>query len=378
MTAVELDIRHNLGSFRLDARFVADRGLTVLFGRSGSGKTSLINVIAGLIRPDEGRVVIDGTVVVDTSRGVFVPSHERRVGYVFQESRLFPHLTVHQNLLYGRWFARLGGTGAEVERVFVLLGLEKLLDRRPHRLSGGERQRVAIGRALLAAPRLLLMDEPLASLDEGLKQEVMPYLERLRDQTRVPIIYVSHSVPEVTRLANAIVLVSEGRVQAQGPVAEVMRRLDLFPMLGRSEAGAIIEAKVVSHDPAYGLTTLVSRAGEWRLPTVDAPVGAHVRLRVRSRDVMISRGRPEGISALNVLNATVTEIGGGTGPIVELRLDCGGEAILARLTRYSVDRLGLTPGAEVQALIKSVALDRRAVSALASGRDDNGADETAD
>jgi molybdate transport system ATP-binding protein len=378
MMAVEFDIRHTLGSFRLDARFVADRGLTVLFGRSGSGKTSLINVIAGLVRPDEGRVVIDGTVVVDTARGIFVPSHKRRVGYVFQESRLLPHLTVRQNLLYGRWFARLGSTGAEVERIFALLGLEKLIHRRPHHLSGGERQRVAIGRALLAEPRLLLMDEPLASLDEGRKQEVMPYLERLRDHARIPMIYVSHSVPEVTRLASTIVLVSEGQVQAQGPVAEMMQRLDLFPMLGRSEAGAVIEAKVTGHDPAYGLTTLASRAGQWRLPIIDAPVGAQVRLRVRSRDVMIARGRPEGISALNVLNATVTEIAGGAGPIVELRLDCGGEAILARLTRYSVDRLGLTPGTEVQALIKSVALDRRAVSALASGRDDNGADETAD
>src|SRR5215467_4454571 len=202
-----IDIRHRLGSLQLDAKFDTGGGLVALFGRSGSGKTSIVNIIAGLIRPDHGCVVNDDVVLVDTARGIFVPRHRRRIGYVFQEGRLFPHLTVRQNLLYGRWFApRAAGRGDDLERVVDLLGIGSLLERRPGRLSGGEKQRVAIGRALLADPRLLLMDEPLASLDEARKGEILPYIERLRDESRIPIVYVSHAIAEVTRLATTIVV----------------------------------------------------------------------------------------------------------------------------------------------------------------------------
>jgi molybdate transport system ATP-binding protein len=358
-----VDITHRLGSFRLDARFEAGGGLTALFGRSGAGKTSLINVIAGLIRPDRGRVVLDGVPVVDTEQGIFVPVHKRRVGYVFQDGRLLPHLTVRQNLLYGRWFAPPSERRGEVDRIADLLGISALVDRRPARLSGGEKQRVAIGRALLASPRLLLMDEPLASLDEARKAEILPYIERLRDEGGVPIVYVSHSVPEVARLASSIVLMSEGSVAAVGPAAEILQRLDLVPLTGRAEPGAIIEATVEAHDDAFGLTMLRSRAGLWRLPRLDLAPGERLRLRVRAREVMLATRAPEGISALNVIAGVVADIGAGEGPVTDVRLDCHGEALLARLTRYSVAQLQLAPGMPVFALVKSVAFDRHPLRA---------------
>ena len=221
---LEVDVYRRLGAFTLDVRFTTDGGLTALFGRSGSGKTSLINIISGLLRPDRGRVAVDGKVLVDTARGVFVPAHRRRLGYIFQEPRLFPHLNVRQNLLYGHWFTPEKQRRERLERIIELLGIGGLLSRGPSLLSGGEKQRVAIGRALLASPHLLLMDEPLASLDEARKAEILPYLERLRDESRVPIVYVSHSVPEITRLATTMVLLSDGRVATTGTVSEIMGR----------------------------------------------------------------------------------------------------------------------------------------------------------
>src|SRR5215475_12960827 len=356
-----VDIRHRLGDFLLDVRFETGDGLIALLGRSGSGKTSIINTIAGLINPDQGYVKIDDAVLVDKARDILVPRHHRRIGYVFQEARLFPHLSVRQNLLYGRWFAPRRA-GDEFDGVVDLLGIAALLERRPARLSGGEKQRVAIGRALLAKPRLLLMDEPLASLDEARKAEILPYIERLRDHSRVPIVYVSHSIAEVTRLASTVVLLSEGTVAAVGPTAEVMQRLDLFPLTGRAEAGAVIEATVERHDDSFGLTELRSGAGLWKLSRLEVGVGTRLRLRVRARDVILAKSRPADVSALNVFPGTVSEIGTPAGPIVELRINCHGEALLARLTRYSVDRLGLAPGASVFVLVKSVALDRRSLS----------------
>ena len=195
----------------------ADRGLTALFGRSGSGKTSVVNAIAGLYRPARGRILVDGRTLTDTERGIAIRPHRRRIGYVFQEGRLFPHLTVRQNLMFGRWFARPARDAVRLDEVVALLALDGLLDRRPGRLSGGEKQRVALGRALLADPRLLLMDEPLAALDAERKDEILPYIERLRDEAGVPIVYVSHSVAEVVRLANTIVLIADGRVRTLGP-----------------------------------------------------------------------------------------------------------------------------------------------------------------
>ena len=359
-------VQHRLGEFTLDAGFDSEAGLTALFGRSGAGKTTLVNAIAGLIRPTRGRIVLYGEVLTDTERRVFVPAHRRRIGYVFQEGRLFPHLNVRQNLVYGRWFApRRGAVAGEVDHVINLLGLGALLARRPANLSGGEKQRVAIGRALLARPRLLVMDEPLASLDEARKSEILPYIERLRDDTGTPIVYVSHSIPEVTRLATTMVLVSDGRVVATGPTASVMGRLDLFPLTGRAEAGALLNTRVAEHDLTFGLTTLRAAAGDLRVPRLDLPLGSALRVRIRARDVMIALSPPEGLSALNVLPGTVAELGRGEGPILDLRLDCAGEALIARLTRRSIERLGLAPGKPVYAVIKSIAFDHQAFAGTA-------------
>jgi molybdate transport system ATP-binding protein len=362
---LSIDVQHRLGDFLLDTRFETGHGLIALFGRSGSGKTSLVNIIAGLIRPEQGSVAVDGVSLVDTARGVFVPRHKRRLGYVFQEGRLFPHMTVRQNLLYGRWFTPPSEKRDDFERVIDLLGIGSLLERRPGRLSGGEKQRVAIGRALLANPHLLLMDEPLASLDEARKAEILPYIERLRDESRVPIVYVSHSIAEVARLATTVVLLSEGKVAAVGPTAEVMHRLDLLPLTGQAEAGAIVEATVERHDEAFELTELRSRAGLWRLPRLDAPPGTRLRLHVHARDVMLAKSAPVDLSALNVLPGVVADIRATEAPTVEIRLDCNGDTLLASLTRYSVERMGLAPGSSVHALVKSVALDRRGLAEVA-------------
>jgi molybdate transport system ATP-binding protein len=353
-------VGHRLGDFTLDAAFDSAGGLTALFGRSGAGKTTLINAIAGLIRPERGHIVLDGEVLSDIAQGIFVPARRRRIGYVFQEGRLFPHLSVRHNLLYGRWFAPKGGQPGEIDHVIDLLGIEALLGRRPANLSGGEKQRVAIGRALLARPRLLVMDEPLASLDEARKTEILPYIERLRDAAGVPIVYVSHQIAEVTRLATTLVVLSEGRVAAVGPTAAIMGRIDLFPLTGRAEAGAILATRIAGHDLAFALTVLRAAAGELRVPHLDLPVGSALRVRIRARDVMIALHPPDGLSALNVLPGTVVEIRQTGGPIVDMRLDCAGEPLIARLTRRSVETLGLEPGRRVYAVIKSIAFDHHA------------------
>ena len=211
--SLDVDVDHRQGSFHLTARFAAQPGLTALLGRSGSGKSTLVNIVGGLIRPQRGKVSVDGQILVDSERGVFVPAHRRRLGYVFQDSRLFPHLSVRRNLLYGRWFSRgADGAASDFDAVVRLLDIDRLLERRPDSLSGGEKQRVAIARALLARPRLLLMDEPLASLDEARRAEILPYIERLRDEAGVPILYVSHSVAEVARLATTVVILTEGEI----------------------------------------------------------------------------------------------------------------------------------------------------------------------
>src|SRR5215469_13144633 len=302
---LEVDIEHRLGAFDLDIHFQSGRGLTALFGRSGAGKTSVVSAIAGLIHPDRGRIVVDGSILIDTERRIRVPAHRRRVGYVFQEGRLFPHFTVHQNLAFGRWFAPGSVPARRFGDIVDLLGIGALLDRRPGRLSGGEKQRVAIGRALLAGPQLLLMDEPLASLDARRKDEILPYIERLRDQAGVPIVYVSHAIAEVTRLASTIVLISDGRVRAVGPLQEVMGRAELYPMAGRFEAGAVLAVRVAAHDAGWGLTELTGVFGKLTVPRLHAPVGAALRVRIRARDVILAAAPPTGISALNVLAAQV-------------------------------------------------------------------------
>ena len=360
---IEVSAFQRLGGFTLDAAFAAEGRFIALFGHSGSGKTTLLNAVAGLLRPERGRVIIDGATLFDSDRGIFLPPHRRQLGTVFQEGRLFPHLSVRQNLLYGAWFARVSGKEEKLARVADLLGIEHLLNRYPNRLSGGEKQRVAFGRAILASPKLLLMDEPLASLDDPRKQEIMPYLERLRDEARIPIIYVSHSVAEVARLSDTLVILAGGKVRAAGPTIELMQRLDLLPVVDGGETGAVIEAIVKGHDDAYALTTLESRAGQWKVPALDIAPGKRVRMQIKARDVMIALRKPEDVSALNVIPAVVAEVGPMDGPGVEIKLDCSGEALVARLTRYSAERLSLRVGAPVFAIVKSVSFDRSALGA---------------
>jgi molybdate transport system ATP-binding protein len=353
---IAVDVSHRLGDFALDAAFESSGRLTALFGPSGSGKTTLVNLIAGLMRPQRGRISVDGRVLADTETRTLLPARKRRIGYVFQDARLFPHLTVRQNLGYGRFFAprdeRYADTGAVVE----LLGIGHLLDRRPDRLSGGEKQRVAIGRALLASPRLILMDEPLASLDEARKAEILPYIERLRDEAGIPIVYVSHSVAEVSRLATDIVAMRDGRVTAFGPTAAILSRLDLLPEDEIGEGGAVLEMRVAGHDQVFAMTTLRSAVGDIVVPRLAATMGSSVRVRLRARDVMIATEKPVGLSAQNILSGTLASLDPVSDNAVDVRIDCSGEMVLARITKLSATRLRLEPGQSVFAVVKTVSV----------------------
>ncbi len=368
--SLDVDIAMRLGAFALQARFATDPGVTALFGRSGSGKTSIVNAIAGLIRPQRGRIAVDGAVLFDSERGIDLPVHRRRVGYVFQEARLFPHLTVRQNLLYGRWFTPRAERVAGLDEVVGLLALASLLDRRPSRLSGGERQRVAIGRALLASPRILLMDEPLASLDAARKAEILPFVERLGHELRLPIVYVSHALEEVARLASTVVLVAEGRIADSGPTAEVLTRMDSAGRSGRFETASLLEVRVAGHDEGFGLTRLDHPAGVLVVPELDLPVGASLRLRIRARDVAISMAPPRGLSIRNVLRGRVARLVPMPPALVEVELDLAGSPLAARITRRSAVELGLVPGSEVWALIKSAALEGRGAAPALSWEDE--------
>ena len=367
---IEVAVAKRLGSFEVHAKFAcATDGIVALFGRSGSGKTSLVNMLAGLSRPDSGRIEIEGVTVFDSGRGLDLPPERRRIGYVFQEGRLFPHMTVRGNLSYGLRRAPARERRIQFDQIVELLGLEALLGRRPHDLSGGEKQRVALGRALLANPRLLLMDEPLAGLDQARKDEVLRFIERLRDELTIPIVYVSHAMPEIVRLADTMILMSEGRVEAVGPLDELTSRLDLRPLTGRYEAGAVVEARVVGQDEAFALTELSFAGGRLLVPRLDLAIGTELRLRIRARDVALALERPKGTSILNALACVVRDIGAEEGPQVDLRLDAGGAALWARVTRRSLHELGLVPGSPVYALIKAVAIDRYSLGrSTASGR----------
>ncbi len=357
---LSVEIAHPFGDFALDAAFEAPEGVTALFGRSGAGKTTVVNAVAGLLRPQRARIVLGERVLCDTQAGIRLPPHKRRIGYVFQEGRLFPHLSVAANLAYPARMAGRRPDRAETDRIVEMLGIGPLLGRRPGALSGGEKQRVALGRALLAAPDMLLMDEPLAALDAGRKAEILPHIERLRDEFRMPILYVSHALEEVARLATTVVLLEEGRVTRAGPAEALFADPDLAPRFGLREAGALLTGRVVAHHDD-GLSEIAVSGGTLYLPRVEAAAGARMRVRIEAQDVILSRDRPEGLSALNILPATVTEVKLGTGPGVIVQLRSGEEMILARLTRRSAEALGIRPGLDCHAIVKSVAVARRDV-----------------
>jgi molybdate transport system ATP-binding protein len=356
-----VDIERKLGAFRLKTAFEAGEGVTALFGRSGAGKTSVVNAIAGILRPDRGRIVINGEPVFDSERGIDVPTPRRHIGYVFQEGRLFPHLNVLQNLRYAGLFSR-GTSRSQFAHIVELLGLKDLLDRRPGNLSGGEKQRVAIGRALLSSPRLLLLDEPLASLDAHRKSEMLQYVELMRDEINVPVVYVSHAVEEVVRLADTVALMSAGEVVALGAPEEVMGRSD--PHTSAFEGGAVIEAKVIEQDMQYDLATLAFDGGTLTATSVDALIGEHVRVRIRARDVAIALERPQRISIQNVLGGKIREIGPERNGIVDISIGIGATTLRSRITARAAVQLGLAQGLEVYALVKAVSLDRHSAKAI--------------
>jgi len=341
--------------FTLAATFAAPTpGVIGLFGRSGSGKSTLIDTIAGLLPPDEGEVQLAASVLTDTHSGIAVPPERRRIGYVFQDSRLFPHLSVAGNLRYGEKRARSIFHYIRFEELLELLGLGPLLERRPHELSGGERQRVALGRALLSQPQLLLLDEPLASLDLARREEVLPYLERLRDWLSIPMVYVSHQFEEVLRLATYLVLLENGRVLAAGPVGEMSLRPELRTVLAPDLVGAVLDGLVTAVDAAGGTAELAVGSGRLQVSLRDVPAGARVRVQLLARDIILATQPVHSLSVRNALRGTVVEITPEEAASVLVRVDVGGPVLLARITEAARRALGLSPGDAVWVLVKAV------------------------
>ena len=357
MSGIEARFRLDLGNFMLDATFrLPGRGVGAIFGPSGAGKSTLLRCVAGLERATTGFLDVNGSRWEDSESALFVPTHKRSLGYVLQEPSLFPHLTVRQNLGYGSIRRRPDATEVDEEQAIVWLGIAGLLDRRPGSLSGGEKQRVAIARALFAGPRLLLMDEPLAGLDETSKAEILPYLDRLHRELSIPVLYVSHSRSEVMRLADQVMLIEAGRVRAVGPVDEVSTLPGVA--FGRpDETGTIAQARVVGRDDEFGLAYLEFEGGRLSLPADDdLRRGTAVRVQFLARDISLTRRRPEQTSILNVLAGRVAEIRDVESTLPIVAVDVGGTLLLARITRKSLVNLDLRPGLDVFAQIKGVAL----------------------
>lgn len=364
MSLIEFEARRRFDDITVDASFTADAGVTALFGASGAGKTTVVNMLAGLERPDTGRIVVGGVVLFDSKSGTNLAPERRRLGYVFQEDRLFPHFSVARNLTYGAKDTNPKDQTVDLGLVTKLLGLEQLLDRRPATLSGGEKQRVAIGRALLANPAILLMDEPMAALDATRRAEILPFLEQMREQLDIPIVYVSHNVDEVLRLADTMVVMGGGETKASGPVADILSRIDLRQWTGIHDAGAVITATVgdLADD---GLTALKFNGGALQVPGINLTPGRQVRLRIHARDVSLALQKPNKISVLNVFSGEVLEVKNTAEAQADVRVDIGGSGlpapIWAQVTKRSATDLGLAPGTKVFALIKAVAVDREDV-----------------
>lgn len=362
---IRVDVALRLGTFDFDVSFENELGITALFGRSGSGKSMTINLIAGLARPDRGRIVLEDRALVDTDARVFVPKHLRRIGLVFQDAQLFPHLSVKQNLLFGRWFAPKAEPSIAFEPVVDTLGIGHLLGRRPARLSGGEKQRVAIGRALLASPKILLMDEPLASLDSERKLEILPLIESLRDEFRIPIVYVSHAVEEVARLAAHVVVLENGRVAAVGAAEDVLGPSRSHAGESRFTRSCVITGQLSRIDAAYALTEISHPAGTIWLAGRAGPIGREVRIVIKATDITLSTSHPRDLSVRTVLAGTVAGVEIDDGPLAAVAISLEGHGRLVALaTRKAVDELGLGHGDRVFALVKAVALDERTVAAI--------------
>ena len=353
--SLSIILKHDFADIAIDIAFeVPSPGLTVLFGPSGAGKSTVIAAAAGLLRPDLCRILVDGQVMADTGAGIWLPPERRRAGLVFQDAKLFPHMSVATNLRFGMRRAPPGPI--RFDEIVALLGLDALLERRPATLSGGERQRVAIGRALLAQPALLLMDEPLASLDEARKAEIIPYVARLKTMLRLPVLYVTHSLDEAARLADSVVLMEAGRMQGFGALPEIASRTDLA-LARRDDASALIDCRIAAHDPRRELTRLEGGGESFLVPLIDAPVGATRRIRVPAREVILAGRAPDSISLHNVVPGTVRRIAQAVGRTVLVEVGLPTGALLARVTPDAIARLELAPGRPVLALIKSTSIE---------------------
>ena len=356
---LSVNITQAFGSFRLETQFEVEEGsITAIFGKSGAGKTSTINAIAGLTRPDAGVIQIGNTTLFDQNLRINLPIYKRQIGYVFQDDRLFPHMTVRNNLIYGTPKNRDVANSLNLTDITGLLELAPLLERRPRTLSGGEKQRVAIGRALLSNPKLLLMDEPLASIDVQHRFEILPFIQRVREKTGITIIYVTHALEEVIFIADQIILLSEGQVTAQGTVEEIMSRLDLHPMTSRFDAGAVISAIYSGYDREFDLGELSFDGGTLRIAGLNAEIGIHLRAHIRARDVSLMLDKPKDTSVLNVFKGELIEIRHEDGPQLDLLINIG-TPLIARITRKSLNDLNLDIGSKVYAMIKAVAIDRK-------------------
>jgi len=365
---IKFDVRKQLGKLSISAKFESQSlGVVALFGQSGAGKTSIVNMFAGLLVPDSGRIEIDGRTLFDSEANINIKTEQRRIGYVFQEARLFPHMTVRGNLFYGRKRSPSEGREIDFDQAVLTLGIGHLLDQKPFTLSGGEQQRVALGRSLLANPDILLMDEPLASLDSVRKSEILPFIETIRDQFDVPIIYVTHAIDEIIRLADTLVLLDNGKITAVGTVEELTCRLDLRHLTGRYDAGSVISAIIEGHDTKYGLTSLSFAGGLLRVPKINAAKGDSVRVKIRARDISLALEKPSGISQINVLRGKIQEVGtlrdrydGTTPHDIDICVDIG-VPLWVRITRLSLDQMKLSVGKEIYALIKSTSIDRQSL-----------------
>jgi molybdate transport system ATP-binding protein len=349
-------LRHRFPTVQMDVAFeVPTPGVSVLFGPSGAGKSTIISAAAGLLRPDECRIAVDDRVLADTASGVWLPTEQRRIGLVFQDARLFPHMSVATNLRFGLRRAAQGPV--RFDEVVELLGIGALLTRRPHTLSGGERQRVAIGRALLAQPQLLLMDEPLASLDAARKSEIMPYLTRLKNALKLPVLYVTHALDEAAQLADSMVLIEAGQMIGCGPLSEIAARGDL-PLAQRDDAGALLLCRVAEHDIGRELSRLEGAGVSIWVPLLDAPLDAERRVRIPAREVILAGKPPDAISVHNIVAGQVRRISGDAARrsvLVEIALPGG--ALISRVTSDAIVRLALSPGKPVLALIKSTSIE---------------------
>jgi molybdate transport system ATP-binding protein len=353
---LEVAVTKRRGDFRLEASFsMPGPGVVALFGRSGCGKTTLVDAIAGLLEPDAGRLRLGGETLLDTAAGIDVPAERRGIGYVFQDARLFPHRDVLGNLRYGEKRARGAQAAATLDEVVALLGLAPLLARRPGLLSGGERQRVAIGRALLARPRLLLLDEPLASLDAARRGEVLPYLEKLRERFAIPIVYVSHQFDEVLRLATHLVVMDGGRVIAGGDLAAVSLDPALRAIVGPDAIGAVLDGEIVGREDEAGFARLRLGGSTLRIVS-DQPAGRRLRVQLLARDLILALEDPVGLSVRNSLAATVLSIAPDDAHTDLVQLDIGGPRVVARITRAATRHLALRPGLALRVLVKAVSI----------------------